>query len=106
MFCKAKSRTFGKDQLSYFFGTTVTFFAVLDDEVIAEIAKKNNCTPGQVCIAWLAEKKISVLIKSENQQRLKENMEGLKVQLDQEDIQRLDGLNKLERTSLDPYDVL
>ena len=33
-------------------------------------------------------------------------MEGLKVQLDQEDIQRLDGLNKLERTSLDPYDVL
>ena len=34
MFCKAKSRTFGKDQLSYFFGTTVTFFAVLDDEVI------------------------------------------------------------------------
>ena len=65
---------------------------VLGNPVIEEAARKHSATPGQVALAYLMDKGISVIPKSAKSERLKENLGAVDVELDAADIEAIDGL--------------
>ena len=58
--------------------------------LLVELSKKYNKTQNQIILNWLIkEKKINVLIKSTNVDRINENMEALQFDLEKEDYDKL-----------------
>ena len=68
--------------------------AVLDDAIVADIAKKHNATPAQVLLGWGIARGTSVLAKSVSLERIKQNLRATSVQLDDEDMEKLSTLDK------------
>lgn len=67
---------------------------VLEDETLKEIAEKYNATPAQIALAWNMSRGIVVIPKSTKVERMKANFNALDIQLEQEDIERINALNK------------
>lgn len=65
---------------------------VLSNPVIEEVAHKHSSTPGQIALAYLMDKGISVIPKSAKPERLKENLGAVDVELEAADIEAIDGL--------------
>lgn len=63
---------------------------VLNDELIIELAEKYNATPAQICIKFCVQKNIMPLPKSSSLERMRENLESLKINLSQEDFMKID----------------
>ena len=94
------------------FGVTTTAYApmgasgwtgnnLLDDETLKEIAEKHNATPAQIALAWNLSRGIAVIPKSVTKERIKANFEAQNIKLDEEDIERINGLN-INRRNFDP----
>lgn len=77
-----------------------------DDITINEIARKYNKTPAQVIIRWHLEKGLSVIPKSVNPYRIKENAGVFDFELSDNDLIMLDSLNANMRTGSNPDDYL
>ncbi|XP_042500056.1 non-functional NADPH-dependent codeinone reductase 2-like isoform X2 [Macadamia integrifolia] len=67
---------------------------VMESEVLKEIAEARGKTIAQVCLRWVYEQGVSVLVKSFNNERLKENLEIFDWMLSQEELQKIDGISK------------
>jgi len=78
--------------------------SLLEHESIAEIAKKHNKTPAQVLLRWATQREIAVVPKSNNHQRLVENLQHEDFQLTEEDIASISSLNLNLRFN-DPADI-
>ncbi|WJY89278.1 aldo/keto reductase [Corynebacterium confusum] len=65
---------------------------VLSNPVIEEVAHKHSASPGQIALAYLMDKGISVIPKSAKPERLKENLGAVDVELEAADIEAIDGL--------------
>ena len=94
------------------FGCSITAYAsigatgltgnnLLDDPVIKEVAFKHNATPAQICLAWNLKRGIAWISKSVSKDRMKLNFESQKITLDEEDIEKINGLNCNKR-NFDP----
>lgn len=70
---------------------------LLDNETMVKIAEKHNATVPQVAIKWLLDRGIIALPKSINPERIQSNFDSLKVQLDEEDMKEIRGLNNATR---------
>lgn len=68
--------------------------SLLNNEVIAEVAKANGCTTAQVLIAWQVQRGTAVIPKSTNADRLKQNLESALCRLSEEDIKKINGLDR------------
>ena len=66
---------------------------ILNNPEVVSVAEKHEITPGQVVLAYLMEKGISVIPKSSRRERLEENFAAAAVELDQEDIAVIDSLD-------------
>jgi 2,5-diketo-D-gluconate reductase A len=77
---------------------------VLDDEVITAIAKELNRTPAQVVLRWHIQHKNIIFPKSSNPERMKENFNIFDFELSEEQMSKIDGLDKGEsgRTGPNP----
>lgn len=75
-------------------GANATQAAVTKLPVIQELAAKYNRTPAQVALRWCTQRGISVIPKSTNPERLKENLRLFDFELTQEDIERISAENK------------
>ncbi|XP_040965773.1 aldose reductase isoform X3 [Gossypium hirsutum] len=62
---------------------------LIHDETVDRIAKKLNKTPGQVLVKWAIQRGTSVIPKSNNPDRIKENIKVFGWELPQEDFQAL-----------------
>ncbi|XP_057950907.1 NADPH-dependent aldo-keto reductase, chloroplastic [Malania oleifera] len=71
-------------------GTT----AVLNNPIIQSIALKHNATPAQVALGWGLSKGSSVIVKSFNRDRLKENMGAHDLRLDDQDLLEIEKLEE------------
>lgn len=71
--------------------------SLLKNEVINEIAKRNQITPAQVLLAWNIARGLVVIPKSTHEERLRENYASLAVELDKADIEKIDLLNENHR---------
>lgn len=67
---------------------------LLEAPEVAQIAKKHDCTPAQVLLRWSITTGSSVIPKSTNRKRLKENLDSLKVMLDPNDLGKLADLEQ------------
>ncbi|KAB1669773.1 hypothetical protein ES319_1Z011700v1 [Gossypium barbadense] len=62
---------------------------LIHDETVDRIAKKLSKTPGQVLVKWAIQRGTSVIPKSNNPDRIKENIKVFGWELPQEDFQAL-----------------
>lgn len=68
--------------------------SVLQDPVIVEIAQRLQVTPAQVVLAWGMARGLVVIPKSVHFDRIKENFAAQALQLDEEDMKKIAGLDK------------
>lgn len=65
---------------------------LLDDYLIQSIAAKYDATPAQVILAYNLYRNISVIPKSTNAARIQENFESCKLELSENDFNRIESL--------------
>ncbi|TKR88823.1 hypothetical protein L596_013006 [Steinernema carpocapsae] len=69
----------------------------LEDETVKMIAEKHSKTPGQVLIRHLMQRNISVIPKSINDKRIKENFDVLDFELTEEEVKELNNAKHHQR---------
>lgn len=69
----------------------------LEIELIQELAKKYDKTPGQIILNWLLSVGVITIPKSSHPDRIKENFESQDFMMEQDDIEAIDSLNDGER---------
>lgn len=67
------------------------------EPIIIDLAKKYNCTPAQIIIAWGVERGIVIIPKSVHPERIKENIKALDIKLTKEDLQQIATLDSHTR---------
>ena len=70
---------------------------LLEDPVIHEIAGKRNATAAQVLLSWAVCRDTSVIPKSVNPGRMKQNFAAADIELSDEDMQQIAALDKNRR---------
>jgi alcohol dehydrogenase (NADP+) len=70
---------------------------LLENPTILEIANAVGCSPAQVLIRWAIQRGTSVIPKSVNPARLKQNYEAALMQLRDEDMKKIAALDRHER---------
>lgn len=75
---------------------------LLENEVLKEIASKYNKTVAQVVLRWDLESQVVTIPKSTNERRLIENIDIFDFNLSEDDIDKIDSLNKNLRVGPDP----
>lgn len=81
------------------------YLGILQDETIAEIAKKYNKTSAQVILRFLIEKDMVVIPKSINKDHIKENIKIFDFKLDEEDIKKIEKLDRKKQYSSWPENM-
>lgn len=74
----------------------------MDEPVIQEVAKKHRKSYAQIMLRWGIEKGFVIIPKSTNPMRIKENMDIFDFSLDQDDMKKLEKLDRGLRTCWDP----
>lgn len=74
----------------------------LEDETILDLAKKYNRTPAQIVLRWDIQNQVVTIPKSVRAERIKENAQIFDFSLQEEDMQKLNQLNKDHRFGPDP----
>ncbi|KAK7818966.1 non-functional nadph-dependent codeinone reductase 2 [Quercus suber] len=62
---------------------------VMECEVLKQIAEATGKTIAQICIRWVYEQGVSVLVKSFNKDRMKENLDIFDWKLSPEDLEKI-----------------
>ena len=70
---------------------------LMENPVIAKIATAKKKSPAQVMIRWAIQRNTFPLTKTCNEGRMKENRAVLDFELDERDMNEIDGLNKNHR---------
>ena len=70
---------------------------ILQDEVIEQIGKSYYKTPTQVCLRWLLQHGLVVIPKATTRRHIEENLGCFGWELSQEDMSKIDTLNKNQR---------
>lgn len=75
-------------------------------EAISEIGDKYNLTVAQAVVAWGANRNIIMIPKTVTKSRLDENFKAASVKLSQEDILKINSLNRGRRFYTDPANTI
>ena len=75
--------------------------AVFDVPAITEVAEKQDVSPAQVSLAWLREKSVTAIPKATGQAHIRDNWASLALELDDDDVEKIDGVDRRER-QVDP----
>jgi alcohol dehydrogenase (NADP+) len=71
--------------------------SLLQNPVIAEIAKNHGYTTAQVLIRWAIQRGTSVIPKSVNPERLKQNFQSATIELSADDMKKIAALDTHHR---------
>jgi diketogulonate reductase-like aldo/keto reductase len=75
---------------------------LLDDPVLTGIGSARGLTPAQVALAWSLARGTIVIPKSATPARVRENFAARSVRLTEQDLERIDALDRGGRTGPDP----
>lgn len=75
---------------------------VVKDEVIQRLAEKYQRTPAQIVLRWDIQNEVVTIPKSVTKERIEENTQVFDFSLDEEDMDRLNQLNRNHRFGPDP----
>ena len=67
---------------------------LFDHEVVKSIADAHGKTPAQVLLRWSTQRGVAVIPKSNNQDRLAQNLDVCSFDLKQDEIDKISGLDK------------
>jgi len=67
---------------------------LFDQQDVQAIAKKHNKSPGQILLRWATQRGIAVIPKSNNPDRLAQNLDVCSFDLEKEDIEKISSLDK------------
>ena len=67
---------------------------IIDIPEIKEIAEAHSVTPAQVCIAWSLQRGVICIPKTMTETRLQENFDSLDVTLTEDEMAKINGLDK------------
>jgi 2,5-diketo-D-gluconate reductase B len=70
---------------------------VTDVDELQQIADEHDATPFQVSLAWCREKGATAIPKATSWDHLQENWLSLGIELDEEDVERIDDIDRHER---------
>ncbi len=70
---------------------------VFNVEEIQEVAEKHGVSEAQVSLAWIIEKGATPIPKASSEEHIRDNFEALEVELDDEDIRKIDSIDREER---------
>lgn len=70
---------------------------LLQDETLKKIAQRNGISVAQVLLAWTIKRGISVIPKSVNTERLKQNLAAAELELTDEDMAQIKAINRDRR---------
>ncbi|PRR96751.1 aldo/keto reductase [Bacillus atrophaeus] len=79
---------------------------LLDNEVLKQIAEKHNKSVAQVILRWDLQQDVITIPKSIKEHRIIENANIFDFELSQEDIEKINALNKDERVGPNPDELL
>lgn len=65
---------------------------LLENSIIIEIANQKNVSPAQILISWHLQRNCSVIPKSTNIERLKENLNSFQIELSLEDMKKIENI--------------
>ena len=71
--------------------------AVFDDPTIGEVAEKHGVSAAQVSLAWLREKGVTAIPKATGEDHIRDNWASLELDLDPEDVERIDAIDRRDR---------
>ncbi|RMB13656.1 diketogulonate reductase-like aldo/keto reductase [Haloplanus aerogenes] len=74
---------------------------VFDVPEIQEVAEKHGVSEAQVSLAWLREKGVTAIPKATSEGHIRDNWESLTLDLDDDDVATIDGIERRER-EVDP----
>lgn len=75
---------------------------VLKEPVLTSISEKHGKSNAQVILRWLLQRDILPIVKTQNVNRLKENISLFDFELDLDDMKKIDSLNTNTRSMSDP----
>lgn len=78
---------------------------LFEHPVVTAIAKKTGKTPAQVLLRWATQRGLAVIPKSNNQERLLQNLEVTSFDIEKEDLDAISALDKHLRFN-NPTDYL
>lgn len=67
---------------------------LFDNQTVKSIADKHSKTPAQVLLRWATQRGVAVIPKSNNQNRLAQNLDVCSFDLAEDEIKSISGLNK------------
>jgi 2,5-diketo-D-gluconate reductase B len=70
---------------------------VFEVDELTEVADKHDASAAQVSLAWLREKGVTAIPKATSEDHIRGNWESLGVELDDEDVEKIDGIDRTER---------
>lgn len=70
---------------------------VLSDPTLGEIAEKHGASEPQVALAWLREQGLTAIPKATGAAHIRDNWESLSLELDDEDIERIEAIDRRTR---------
>jgi diketogulonate reductase-like aldo/keto reductase len=71
---------------------------VAEVDRVVEVADKHDATPAQVSLAWLdAKERVTPIPKSASPAHIRENLAALDLELDDEDVATIDGIERRHR---------
>lgn len=78
---------------------------IFENDVLKEIAQKHNKTIAQITLKYLVDKNIVPLAKSITLSRIKDNLDIFDINLDEEDVQRIDAIKGYASYGADPDNI-
>jgi len=70
---------------------------VFDVPEIQDVAEKHGVSEARVSLAWLREKGVTAIPKATGEDHITDNLASLDVDLDDEDVERIDGIDARDR---------
>ncbi|MFP4053027.1 MAG: aldo/keto reductase [Phycisphaerae bacterium] len=70
---------------------------VNEDETLSDIAGKHDATPVQVTLAWMLQRGMVTIPRSKSPEHIEQNFQALRIELDEDDLQRIDALDRDDR---------
>ncbi|WP_101296351.1 aldo/keto reductase [Halegenticoccus soli] len=70
---------------------------VFDVPELSEVAEKHGASEAQVSLAWLREKGVTAIPKASGEEHIRDNWESLALDLDEEDVAKIDAIGRTDR---------
>jgi len=75
---------------------------ILDHPTVVALGEKYHKLPSQIVLRWELQNEVVTIPKSVHEERIRSNADIFDFEMDAEDMAKLDGLNRDERTGPDP----